>query len=272
MPDQIIREIPLIQRYARHNEADDFKFRTFLKVGLDLSNEELDAMVQEITDTVWAQIDCTKCAHCCSRFRWWLSNKDIQRLAKRLGMTPKQFSRKYVRLDERTQVFATRSPARSWVRTSAVPSTRTDRRHARTIPYLRARDCFAAVLSAMMIESTAVLPTSYSMSGRNSKSGFGVSPKVKSKEGALTQPPLLKTAPPPPNSGGEGEGAALLSYTRKRLSVSERGWGEVPRLRGALQSSLARAECDFTEKVSRKTEWPGNSARRCKDYYRGAGE
>ena len=50
MPDQIIREIPLIQRYARNNEDQDFNFCTFLKVRLDLSNEKLDAIVRETTD------------------------------------------------------------------------------------------------------------------------------------------------------------------------------------------------------------------------------
>src|SRR5579862_5599800 len=107
MPDQIIREIPLIQRYARHNEADDLRFRTFLKVGLDLSNAELDAIVRETTDEVWKQIDCTTCAHCCRTLQIVVDSKDIRRLSARLGMTPLQFSRRYVQVaEDRTKHFA----------------------------------------------------------------------------------------------------------------------------------------------------------------------
>jgi len=100
MPDRIIREIPLIQRYSRHNEAEDFRFRTFLKVRLNLSNKELDAIVQETTDAVWQQIDCTACAHCCRTLQIVVDQKDIRRLAARLGMTPGRFSQQYVRVAE----------------------------------------------------------------------------------------------------------------------------------------------------------------------------
>lgn len=107
MPDQIIREIPLIARYARHNEAEDFRFRTWLKVGNDLSNAELDALVVETTDAVWKQIDCTACANCCRTLQIVVDNKDIRRLAARLGMTLAQFSRRYVQVDtDKTKYFA----------------------------------------------------------------------------------------------------------------------------------------------------------------------
>ena len=61
----IIRDIPLIQRYARNNEADDFRFRTFLKSRLNMSTEAVDDIVRSTTDEVWQHIDCTKCANCC---------------------------------------------------------------------------------------------------------------------------------------------------------------------------------------------------------------
>ena len=106
MPDQIIREIPLIQRYARHNEDEDFRFRTFLKGGLDLSNAKLDAIVQETTDEVWKQIDCTKCANCCRTLQIEVDNKDIQQLATHLNMTTRQFSQKYIKVaEDKTKCF-----------------------------------------------------------------------------------------------------------------------------------------------------------------------
>ncbi len=97
-PDPLIRDIPLIQRYSRHNESEDFRFRTFLKGRLDLSNIELDALVEETTNTVWQQIDCTTCANCCRSLQIVVDDKDIERLSKHLGVTPAQFSRRYVQI------------------------------------------------------------------------------------------------------------------------------------------------------------------------------
>ncbi len=96
MNDRIIREIPLIERYSRHNEAEDMRFRTYLKVGIDHSNEELDSVVREVTDDVWEQIDCTKCANCCKSLQIEVNKEDIRRLAAKFSMTPQQFTRKYV--------------------------------------------------------------------------------------------------------------------------------------------------------------------------------
>jgi Fe-S-cluster containining protein len=97
MPDQIIREIPLIQRYSRHNEDEDFRFRTFLKVGLDMSNKQLDAVVHEMTDNIWKQIDCTACANCCRTLQIVVDKADIERLAAKLGVSTKQFTDRYVK-------------------------------------------------------------------------------------------------------------------------------------------------------------------------------
>jgi uncharacterized protein len=108
MSDQIIREIPLIQRYSRHNEAEDMRFRAFLKFRLDLSNAELDAVVRETTDEVWKHIDCRTCANCCRTMQIEVDNKDIKRLAERLNMTVPQFSKRYIAVDEdKTKHFTT---------------------------------------------------------------------------------------------------------------------------------------------------------------------
>lgn len=98
--DQIIREIPLIQRYARHNEADDFRFREFLKTRLNLSNADLDNTVRKTTEEVWQQIDCTTCANCCRTLQIEVDNQDIKRLALHFGLSSQQFSQKHVRIAE----------------------------------------------------------------------------------------------------------------------------------------------------------------------------
>ena len=156
MTDQIIREIPLIQRYARHNEAEDFRFRTFLKVRLNLSNAELDEVVRKTTDEIWQQIDCTTCAHCCRTLQIVVDNKDIQRLALRLGMTPRQFSRKYVQVGEDKTKYLASTPC-VFLGADNRCTVYEDRPKAcRDFPYLHSNGFRHRTL--MMIQNTGACP------------------------------------------------------------------------------------------------------------------
>lgn len=110
MPDRIIREIPLIERYSRHNEAEDFRFRVKLKGHIDLSDKELDAIVRETADEIWKQIDCTTCANCCKTLQVVVDNKDIARLAARFNLSPRAFSKRYIRVAEDTTKIIASTP------------------------------------------------------------------------------------------------------------------------------------------------------------------
>lgn len=98
--ERIIREIPLIQRYSRHNEAEDFRFRAFLKGRIKLSTEATDEIVRKTTDEVWQQIDCLSCANCCRTLQVVVDSADIDRLAARRGISAREFSRRYVKPDQ----------------------------------------------------------------------------------------------------------------------------------------------------------------------------
>lgn len=156
MPDALIREIPLIQRYSRHNQAQDYRFRAFLKEHLPLSSVELDAIVSQTTDAVWNQIDCTSCAHCCRSLQVVVDNQDIRRLAARLGMTFQQFSRRYVQVTkDRTKCFAATPCA--FLGADNRCSVYEDRPQAcRDFPYLHVDGFRSRTL--MMVENTAVCP------------------------------------------------------------------------------------------------------------------
>lgn len=98
-PAPLVRDIRTIGRYSRHNDAEDMRFRSYLK-GSDHSDAQLDAVVKEVTDEIWAQIDCTTCGNCCRTLQIIVDDKDIKRLATRFGITPKQFAAKYIRTAE----------------------------------------------------------------------------------------------------------------------------------------------------------------------------
>lgn len=156
MSDKIIREIPLLQRYARHNEAEDFSFRAYLKGRLNLSNEKLDAVTQETADEVWKQIDCLACGNCCRTLQIVVDDRDIQRLARRLATTPRQFSKQYVETDNEKTQYLKATPC-SFLGVDNRCSVYEDRPQAcRDFPYLHAEDFRSR--SLMMIDNTAVCP------------------------------------------------------------------------------------------------------------------
>lgn len=96
MSDQIIRELPLIKRYAKRNEDEDYRFRYYLKVIAPQSNANLDRIVKETTDYVWSQIDCLKCANCCKSMQVIVNGGDIKRMAAALNIPVREFKEKYV--------------------------------------------------------------------------------------------------------------------------------------------------------------------------------
>jgi Fe-S-cluster containining protein len=156
MPDQLIREIPRIQRYSRHNEAEDWRFRTFLKVRLDLSNAELDAVVQEITDDIWKQIDCLSCGNCCKTLQIVVDDKDIKRLARRLGVSVPEFNRRYIGIAEDTTKHFQGTPC-PFLGEGNVCSVYEDRpRACRDYPYLHEPNFRTRTIS--MIENCETCP------------------------------------------------------------------------------------------------------------------
>ncbi len=94
--DDVITNLKQIKRIARRQRDRNYDFRAYVKGWLDWSNEKLDAEVHEILASVKAQIDCTQCANCCIQMGPSLDDEDIQRLARRLGMSADVFESVYL--------------------------------------------------------------------------------------------------------------------------------------------------------------------------------
>ncbi len=155
-PDTIIREIPLIERYSRHNEADDYRFREFLKFRLNRSTKEMDDVVRRTTDEVWARIDCTTCANCCRTLHVVVDAADIARLAGRLRNTAAHFERKYVVMSEDGTKELRNSPC-VFLGSDNRCTVYEDRPKAcRDFPYLHENHFSSR--SLMMISNTSVCP------------------------------------------------------------------------------------------------------------------
>jgi Fe-S-cluster containining protein len=102
-----------IHELAKNKEDENWRFRQFLKTRCKLDSDEIDRVVFETTQRVWAGIDCIACANCCRHVHPTFSEEDVERLARRLEMDIRQFTENYL---ERTKD----SSANPW-QTHALP-------------------------------------------------------------------------------------------------------------------------------------------------------
>jgi len=88
-------ELRKIKILAEKKEIENWEFRIFLK-NLDMSIEELDAVVHEIYEKVVSEIDCTKCANCCKEIKSELDNEDVEKLSINLDVTTEELISQYL--------------------------------------------------------------------------------------------------------------------------------------------------------------------------------
>lgn len=79
--------------------AENVSFRAWLKFRSGFSDGEVDALVRQTADEVWARIDCLACGACCRALSIVLDDRDIVRLSRRLGLSAADFTRRYVQRD-----------------------------------------------------------------------------------------------------------------------------------------------------------------------------
>lgn len=97
-----------IREQSEIKEDENFRFRIFLK-RCSLDPDEIDRRVFAITRSVWANIDCTKCANCCRESKPEFSQEEVDRLARRFEMTREQLIQKYLEPAEHHLTWTTRT-------------------------------------------------------------------------------------------------------------------------------------------------------------------
>lgn len=60
----------------------------------------LDSIVQEIHEDIFAEYDCLTCANCCKTISPIIKTRDVEKIAKYLRLSTTQFIDKYLYLDE----------------------------------------------------------------------------------------------------------------------------------------------------------------------------
>lgn len=86
----MLTDLVQIARLGRQKRDENFRFRTYLK-----SHRHSDRRLQRFGEEIQAQIDCTQCANCCRVTEIEIVERDIEKLAKFVGLTREEFLRDY---------------------------------------------------------------------------------------------------------------------------------------------------------------------------------
>ncbi len=84
-------------KLATAKKSENKKFLDKLK---KQKPKDLDRICNQYHEEVFENIDCLKCANCCSGTGPLFLDKDIDRLAKHLRIRPSEFTENYLRIDE----------------------------------------------------------------------------------------------------------------------------------------------------------------------------
>ena len=83
-------------KLARHRK----EYRKFITRTENKPPKGINVIRPEIEKRVWAEIDCLSCGNCCKVMTPTFTWPDIIRISAHLGMTAKEFSKKWLKKDE----------------------------------------------------------------------------------------------------------------------------------------------------------------------------
>lgn len=98
--DKLVTDPQEAERLAEEREDENWAFRDWIKLEFGFDDERLMSVVNELTEEITAQIDCTACANCCRLTATHVEEEDIERLADALDMSVSAFREAYLEFDE----------------------------------------------------------------------------------------------------------------------------------------------------------------------------
>jgi len=86
----VITDLIQIKQLGEKKQVENEKFRKYLK-----RHNFPELRFRRIAEEMESEIDCRACANCCKVAETDVTERDVQRLAKYLGLTPQQFLAEY---------------------------------------------------------------------------------------------------------------------------------------------------------------------------------
>ena len=91
----MVTDLAQIRRLGQQKRNENSRFRAYLR-----NHRHSDRRLRRFGEEIEAQIDCTQCANCCRVSEVGITDRDIEKLAKFLGMTKEEFLSDSTQRDE----------------------------------------------------------------------------------------------------------------------------------------------------------------------------
>jgi len=102
----MLTDLVQIRRLGHQKRNENFRFRAYLK-----NHRHSDRRLRRFGEDIESQIDCTKCANCCRVSEVGITDRDVEKLAKFLGMTEEEFLRDSTQRDEEGDLILKKTEA-----------------------------------------------------------------------------------------------------------------------------------------------------------------
>jgi Fe-S-cluster containining protein len=90
----MITDLVQIRRLEHQKRGENAKFRAYLK-----SHRHSDRRLRKFGEEIEAEIDCTQCANCCRVTEVGITPRDIEKLAKFIGVSEREFAQQFTARD-----------------------------------------------------------------------------------------------------------------------------------------------------------------------------
>jgi Fe-S-cluster containining protein len=91
----MLTDLVQIRRLGQQKRNENSRFRAYLR-----NHRHSDRRLRRFGEEIEAQIDCTQCANCCRVSEVGITDRDIDKLAKFIGVTREEFLRESTQSDE----------------------------------------------------------------------------------------------------------------------------------------------------------------------------
>jgi Fe-S-cluster containining protein len=102
----MLTDLVQIRRLGQQKRDENSRFRAYLR-----NHRHSDRRLRRFGEDIEAQIDCTTCANCCRVSEVEITDRDIDKLAKFLGMTREEFIRDSTQQAESGELILKRTDA-----------------------------------------------------------------------------------------------------------------------------------------------------------------
>ena len=100
----VVTDLIQIRRLGEKNRAENLRFRKWIK-----SHSFVERQFRRAAEEAHSAIDCRQCAECCRVTEVQLADRDVERLARLLSISERQFLEQYTTLDDDDAVILKRT-------------------------------------------------------------------------------------------------------------------------------------------------------------------